>query len=113
MQKPQLVQTTTTSAEELERALIHMREQAEMTATEMREAVEHVSTAWETQQANNITLLGVIRSRKQNLAEIQTKLNKAVAETLQQEIQVVASINAGILAQASMEGDKLIRSIGA
>lgn len=111
MPKPQLVQTP--SADDLETALAHMHQQAELTAAEMREAVQHVSLAWEAQQQNNIDLLGVIRDRKSQFAEIQAKLNRAVAENLQHEIQVVAAINGGAVAQASMEADKLIRSIGA
>ncbi len=59
------------------------------------------------------TELAFIRAEMTKLGAQAQVTQMAVAETLQQEIQVVASINAGIIAQASMEGDKLIRSIGA
>lgn len=78
---------------------------------DIAQAVQATHALQHTKHQDDITLLGVIRTRASYLAELRRQVELLERENLQAEISIVSAIRAGILATAQLDADALLMTL--
>lgn len=78
---------------------------------DIAQAVQATHALQHTKHQDDITLLGVIRTRAAYLAELRRQVELLERENLQAEISIVSAIRAGILATAQLDADALLMTL--